>query len=69
MIATTVSIRLVGMKYVIPRTMVVSKLGRFSLQAMNEALKTKGLWRFAAEDDALCEKVIVSKYGIDNLSW
>jgi len=36
---------------------------------MNEALKTKWLWRFAYEDDALWKKVIVSKYGTDRLGW
>ena len=39
-------------------------LGIRSLRAMNEALKTKWLWRFATEDDALSKKVIVSKYGV-----
>jgi len=36
-------------------------------QTMNEALKTKWLWRFATEDDALWKKVTVSKYGADTL--
>jgi len=36
---------------------------------MNEALKTKWLWRFATKDDALWKKVIVSKYGVDRFGW
>jgi len=39
------------------------------IRAMNEALKTKWLWRFATEDGALSKKVIVSKYGTDKLGW
>jgi len=35
------------------------------LRIMNEALKTKWLWRFAIEDDALWRKIIISKYGVD----
>jgi len=31
---------------------------------MNEVFKTKWLWRFAIEDDALWKKVIVSKFGV-----
>ena len=39
-------------------------LGIRLVRAMNEALETKWLWKFATEDNALCEKVIVSKYGM-----
>jgi len=35
------------------------------LRTMNEVFKTKWLWRFAIEDDALWKKVIVSKFGVD----
>jgi len=38
-------------------------LGIRSIRSMNEALKTKWLWRFASKDDALWKRVIVSKYG------
>jgi len=37
------------------------------IHAMNEALKTKWLWRFVTEDGVLWKKVIVSKYGTDRL--
>ena len=37
-------------------------LGIRLLRTMNEMLKTKWLWRFVIEDDALWKKVIVSKY-------
>jgi len=36
---------------------------------MNEALKTKWLWRFASEDEVLWKKVIVCKYDLDRLGW
>jgi len=36
---------------------------------MNEALKIKWIWRFAKEEDAFWRKVIVAKYGVDNLGW
>ena len=36
---------------------------------MNEALKTKWLWRYAIEDDALQKKLIVSKHGANSFSW
>jgi len=36
---------------------------------MNEALKTKWLWRYAKKVDALWKKVIVSKYGAVSLGW
>ena len=39
------------------------------LQTMNEALKTKWLWRFAIEDDALWKKVTVLKHGVDRFGW
>ena len=39
------------------------------LRIMNEALKTKWLWRFVIEDDALLKKVIVSKYGVNRFGW
>jgi len=32
-------------------------------------LKTKWLWRFAKEDNAMWKNVIKAKYGIDNLGW
>jgi len=44
-------------------------LGIKPLRTMNEALKTKWLWRFAIEDDALWKKVILSKYGVDRFGW
>jgi len=36
---------------------------------MNDALKSKWLWRFAKEDYVLWRKVITSKYGVDNSGW
>ena len=36
---------------------------------MNEASKTKWLWRFAKEDNAMWKNVIKEKYGIDDLGW
>ena len=36
---------------------------------MNDALKSKWVWRFAKEDDVLWRKVIASKYGVDNSGW
>jgi len=36
---------------------------------MNEALKTKWLWRVAKEDDAMWKNVIKAKYGIDEFGW
>jgi len=36
---------------------------------MNEALKTKWLWRFAKEDVAMWRNVIKAKYGINDLGW
>jgi len=36
---------------------------------MNEAFKTKWLWRFAKEDDAMWKNVIKAKYEIDDLGW
>jgi len=36
---------------------------------MNEALKIKWIWRFAKEEDAFWRKVIIFKYGADNLGW
>jgi len=36
---------------------------------MNDALKTKWLWRFAKEDDAMWKNVIKAKYAIDELGW
>jgi len=44
-------------------------LGIRPLCVMNEALKTKWLWRFAKEDSAMWKNVIKAKYGIDNLGW
>ena len=44
-------------------------LGNRPLRVMNEALKTKWLWRFAKEDNAMWKNVIKAKYGIDNLGW
>ena len=35
----------------------------------NDALKTKWLWRFAKEEDAMWKNVIRVKYGIDDLDW
>jgi len=34
---------------------------------MNEALKTKWLWRFAKEENAMWKNLIEAKYGIDDL--
>ena len=34
---------------------------------MNEAFKSKWLWRFAKEDDAMWKNVIKAKYGIYEL--
>jgi len=36
---------------------------------MNEALKSKWLWRFAKDEDVLWRKVIALKYGVDNSGW
>jgi len=36
---------------------------------MNDALKIKWIWRSVKEEDAFWRKVIVSKYGVDNLGW
>ena len=36
---------------------------------INEALKSKRLWRFAKDEHALWRKVIASKYGVDNSRW
>jgi len=36
---------------------------------MNEALKTKWLWRFTKDEDTWWKKVIVSKYGTDSFGW
>jgi len=36
---------------------------------MNKVLKTKWLWRFAKEDDALHKNMIKTKYGVDDLGW
>jgi len=44
-------------------------LGIRPLHVMNEALKTKCLWRFLKEDDAMWKSVIKAKYGIDELGW
>jgi len=44
-------------------------LGIRPIRSMNEALKTKWLWRFTSEDDVLWKKVIVSKYDSDRLGW
>jgi len=44
-------------------------LGIRPFRIMNEELKTKWVWRFAIEDDALWKKVIVSKYGVDRFGW
>jgi len=44
-------------------------LGIRPLCEMNEALKSKWLWRFAKDEDALWRKVIASKYGVDNSVW
>ena len=44
-------------------------LGIGPLCDMNDALKSKWLWRFAKEDDALWRKVIASKYEVDNSGW
>jgi len=44
-------------------------LGIRPLRDMNDALKTKWLWRFAKEDDAMWKNVIKVKYGIDELGW
>jgi len=38
-------------------------------QRMNVTLKTKWLWRFANEEDAMWKKVIVMKYWVDNFGW
>jgi len=37
------------------------------LRAINEALKTKRVWRFVTEDGAVLTKVIISKYGVDKV--
>jgi len=34
---------------------------------MNDILKTKWIWRFAKEEDALWRKVTATKFGVDNL--
>uniref|UniRef100_A0A7C9AA13 Reverse transcriptase domain-containing protein n=1 Tax=Opuntia streptacantha TaxID=393608 RepID=A0A7C9AA13_OPUST len=44
-------------------------LGIRPLRVMNEALKTKWLWRFAKEDNAMWKNVIKAKYGTDDLGW
>ena len=44
-------------------------LGILLLRVMNEALKTKWLWRYAKEEDALWKKVIVFKYGTNTFCW
>ena len=44
-------------------------LGIRPLCVMNEVLKTKWLWRFAKEDNAMWKNVIEAKYGIDDLGW
>ena len=44
-------------------------LGIRPLRDMNEALKSKWLWRFAKEEEALWRQVIASKYGVDNSGW
>ena len=44
-------------------------LGIRPLCEMNDALKSKWLWRFDKEDDALRRNVIASKYGVDNSGW
>ena len=44
-------------------------LGIRPLRVMNEVLKTKWLWRFAKEDNAMWKNVIKAKYGIDDLGW
>jgi len=44
-------------------------LGIRRLRIMNEALKTKWLWRFAKEYDAMWKNVIKAKYGINELGW
>ena len=36
---------------------------------MNAALKIKWIWRFAKEEDAFWRKVIVAKYGVEDLGW
>jgi len=38
------------------RPMEEGGLGIRPLQVMNEAVKTKCLWKYAIEDDALCKK-------------
>ena len=38
------------------------------LRVMNEALKTKQLWSFAKEGDAMWKNVMAN-YGIDELGW
>ena len=40
-------------------------LGIRPLRVKNDALKTKWLWSFAKEDDAMWKNVIKAKYGID----
>jgi len=57
MIVRTVVIKLVGMRFV-----VLNRL----IRAMNKALKTKWLSRYAIEGDALWKKVILFKYGADS---
>ena len=44
-------------------------LGIRPLRDMNEALKTKWLWRFAKEDSDMWKNGIKAKYGIDELGW
>jgi len=36
---------------------------------MNAAFKIKWIWRFAKEGNAFWRKVIVAKYGVENLGW
>jgi len=36
---------------------------------MNEVLKTKWVWRFAKEDNAMWKNVSAAKYEIDDLGW
>jgi len=44
-------------------------LGIRPLRVINDALKTKWLWRFAKEEDAMWKNMIKAKYGIDEFGW
>jgi len=44
-------------------------IGIRPLRVMNDALKTKWLWRFVKEEDAMWINVMKVKYGIDDMGW